>query len=183
MPISKLEAAQRQLDCAIRLYLAEEDDLAVHTLSRAAFRILYDLYPTIENDGFSRDLDKMIQTLGWIRFNQVANFLKHADRDPNSTDEVHETDTQMGIGFAIILYARLSGGHTPEMRAFDEWMKVTHTDEFRLPPDPDEDIEWGFREAVEYLKTAPKEIRLVVANGLLKFFRDHPDGGNAWKGR
>jgi hypothetical protein len=66
--------------------------------------------PTINNDLFSGDLEKMIQTLGWIRFNQVANFLKRADRDPNSTDEVHETDTQMGIGFAIILYARLSGG-------------------------------------------------------------------------
>jgi hypothetical protein len=51
----------------------------------------------------------MIQTLGWILFNQVANFLKRADRDPNSTDEVHET--QMGIGFVIIPYARLSGGY------------------------------------------------------------------------
>ncbi len=183
MPISKLEAAQRQLDCAIRLYLAEEDHLSVHTLSRAAFRILYDLYATMRDDGFSCDLDKLIQKLGWVRFNQAANFLKHADKDPTSTDDLHENDTHMGIGFAIILYARLSGGYTPEMRAFDEWMKVTHPDEFKLPPDPDEDIEWGYRQAVEMLKTEPKSQRLVLANGLLKFFREHPDGGNAWKRR
>jgi hypothetical protein len=30
--ISKLEAAQRQLDCAIRLRIAREDSLAAHTL-------------------------------------------------------------------------------------------------------------------------------------------------------
>lgn|ERR1700704_5041456 len=36
-PDFKTGSAQRQLDCAIRLYLAEEDDLAVHILSRAAF--------------------------------------------------------------------------------------------------------------------------------------------------
>jgi hypothetical protein len=69
------------------------------------------------------------------------------------------------------------------MRAFDEWMKVTHPDEFELPPDPDEDVEWGYRQAVEMLKTGPKSQRLVLANGLLKFFREHPDGGNAWKRR
>jgi hypothetical protein len=68
-------------------------------------------YPTIKNGLFSGDLEMMIQTLGWIRFNQSANFLKRADRDPNSTDEVHENDTQMGIGFAIILYVRFSGGY------------------------------------------------------------------------
>jgi hypothetical protein len=51
-------------------------------------------YPTIKNDLFSGNLEKMIQTLGWIRFNQVANFLKCADGDPNSTNEVHETYTR-----------------------------------------------------------------------------------------
>lgn len=183
MPISKIEAAQRQLDCAIRLYIAEDDDLAVHTLSRAAFRLLYDLYPVMKDDGFSRDLEKLIKNLGWGRFNQAANFLKHADQDPTATDNIHETDTQMGIGFAVILYTRLTGGYTPEMRAFDEWMRVTNPDHFDFPPDPDPDIEWGFRQAVEYLRTEPKSARLVLASTLLKFFREHPDGGNAWEHR
>ena len=181
MTISKLEAAQRQLDCAIRLYLAEEDEVAVHTLSRAAFRILYDLYPTMRDDGFSRDLDALIQRLGWARFNQVSNFLKHADRDPQATDEVHDTDTAMGIGFSIILFSRLSGSYTPEMRAFDEWMKVTHHEEFKVPVDPDAEFEADFRQAVEVMKTAPKSTRLILAKGLLTYFREHPDGGNAWQ--
>jgi hypothetical protein len=41
--ITKLEAAGRQLDSAIRMFFANEDILAVHTVARAAFRILYDI--------------------------------------------------------------------------------------------------------------------------------------------
>jgi len=41
--INKLEAARRQLDTAIRLKFANEDDLAVHTITAAAFRILRDI--------------------------------------------------------------------------------------------------------------------------------------------
>ena len=48
MPISKLEAAQRQLDCAIRLYFGNDDLLSVHALSHAAFRVIYDLHKPID---------------------------------------------------------------------------------------------------------------------------------------
>jgi hypothetical protein len=74
MQISKIEAARRQLDCAIRLYIADDDALSVHTLSRAAFRLLYDIYPTLMNDGFSRDIEKLIEHFGWKNFNEAANF-------------------------------------------------------------------------------------------------------------
>jgi hypothetical protein len=180
MAISKIEAAQRQLDCAIRLYFAEDDVISVHTLSRAAFRLLYDIYPTLRDDGFSRDLERLIAQFGWRSFNEAANFLKHANTDVDGTLELREEDTQMGIGFAIVLYRRLSTGYTPEMRSFDEWMKVSNPDKFNIPPDPDPEIELAFREAVEFLKTTPRSTRLLMPNALLKFFREHPEGGNAW---
>jgi hypothetical protein len=41
--INKIEAAQRQLDAAIRRLFANEDPVAIHTLAMAAFRILRDL--------------------------------------------------------------------------------------------------------------------------------------------
>ena len=41
--VTKIAAAQRQLDAAIRLELRGEDALAIHTLASAAFRILRDL--------------------------------------------------------------------------------------------------------------------------------------------
>ena len=41
--ISKLAAAQRQLTAAIRLYFVGEDELAVHTVASAAYRLIADL--------------------------------------------------------------------------------------------------------------------------------------------
>jgi hypothetical protein len=41
--ITKLAAAERQLRAAIRLYFAEEDELAIHTTASAAYRLLADL--------------------------------------------------------------------------------------------------------------------------------------------
>jgi hypothetical protein len=41
--LTKIAAAKRQLDTAIRLYFAHDDELSIHTLVAAAFRILRDL--------------------------------------------------------------------------------------------------------------------------------------------
>jgi hypothetical protein len=41
--ISKIAAAQRQLDAAIRMFFQREDDLPIHTIAAAAFQILRDL--------------------------------------------------------------------------------------------------------------------------------------------
>jgi hypothetical protein len=41
--ISKIAAAGRQLDAAIRMFFDKEDDLAIHTVASASFRILRDV--------------------------------------------------------------------------------------------------------------------------------------------
>jgi hypothetical protein len=41
--ISKIAAAQRQLDAAIRMFFQREDELAIHTVTAAAFQILRDV--------------------------------------------------------------------------------------------------------------------------------------------
>ena len=41
--VDKLDAAGRQIDCAIRLFLNDEDPVALHTLTSAAHGIVYDL--------------------------------------------------------------------------------------------------------------------------------------------
>lgn len=41
--VTKVAAAQRQLRAAIRLFFAEEDELAVHTVASAAYRLSADL--------------------------------------------------------------------------------------------------------------------------------------------
>ena len=41
--ITKLAAARRQLQAAIRMFFAQEDELAVHTVASAAYRLISDL--------------------------------------------------------------------------------------------------------------------------------------------
>ena len=41
--ITKFAAAQRQLRAAIRMFFVEEDELAIHTVASAAYRLLVDL--------------------------------------------------------------------------------------------------------------------------------------------
>jgi hypothetical protein len=50
--ITKLAAARRQLDAAIRMTFANEDELAIHTVAAAAYRILRDILANRGRDDF-----------------------------------------------------------------------------------------------------------------------------------
>lgn len=56
--INKLEAARRQLDAAIRMTFTGEDELAIHTVATAAYRILRDL---LDKRG-RHDLEELYRT-------------------------------------------------------------------------------------------------------------------------
>ena len=43
MQLSKLEAARRQLETAIKLYFADGDDVSIHSLVAAAYALLRDI--------------------------------------------------------------------------------------------------------------------------------------------
>jgi hypothetical protein len=111
--ISKLEAARRQLNCAIRLYLNEDDLASVQTLAWAGLTILRDLtaaagLPTRSGSWSSiYDLDR-----------RAANLLKHANRDPcDWLLEIDPTIPEFVFHEAIALYSELGGEITKEMSA------------------------------------------------------------------
>lgn len=164
-PVTKLEAAKRQLDTAIKMYFDNEDSLSVHTLAYASFKILFDLYPSFQNDGYSGRLDELIQQpqLGWSRFSRTANFLKHADRDPLDELEHHDAEHVEGtIGLAACLYRRIAGDFTPLMRGFDCWTESVHPEAFDIPPAPDAYIAAQEDEAVRKIRALPLPERLAM---------------------
>ena len=120
MTISKMDAARRQLDCAIQLRLRGEDSLGVHTLAYAAFGILRDLV---------RDRAHQMEDVLAVLLNQsskmgrdfssVPNFLKHADRDPEGMLTAHSADSvHLTLAFSVRLWVELGGTKTPDMEAF-----------------------------------------------------------------
>lgn len=132
-PISKITCAQRQLDTAIDLYFDNADSLSMHTLAYAAFKVLFDVYPEHQGDGFASKLNALISKEGWSAISGVANFLKHADRDPDAILKAHHPEQAMCvIGLATLLYRRINGDFSPKMRAFDIWVEQEGHDDLGI---------------------------------------------------
>jgi hypothetical protein len=161
--VQKIDAARRQLDEAIRLWMEGRDPLAIHTLTMAAFGVLYDV---AEHQGLLREDDPLIlllSRLGHRRFRRLANFLKHADKDPiSSCIEPPIAEHEWRIGFALLLYRLLVSDLTPEMGAFHLTMLGTYPELFQVAPDPDPDIEAGARYSAELNRKSWEQRRLMA---------------------
>lgn len=146
--VTKLAAAKRQLQAAIRLFFMEEDELAIHTVASAAYGLLKglkgergrceaaDSYRTTffylvrdfrrgtlpahmtSNLIMKAEIERIADRLSpitadsklsdvqvtipptlerqyWNESNQGANFLKHADRDPDGTLSLGRIDNNL----------------------------------------------------------------------------------------
>jgi hypothetical protein len=86
-PVTKVEVARRQLNCAIRLHYAGEDPLPIHTITAAGFRIVRDLAEQNGEAWLWRQIKVRFQPgkerVFWTKYGEAANFLKHADKDPD----------------------------------------------------------------------------------------------------
>ena len=118
--ISKMDAAQRQLDGAIRLRLANEDSLMIYTLAYAAFCILSGLVRA-RHDPVKHVLDVLLDQSSKMgrELRAVPNFLKHADRDPDGMLAAHSPDAvHLTLAFAIRLWIELGNQETDVMQKF-----------------------------------------------------------------
>jgi hypothetical protein len=115
--ITKLDAARRQLDCAIWLRLMDMDSLAIHTLAYAAYGILRDL---------CHDRCEVMEMVDAIidhtKFAKVPTFLKHAEWDPQEMLDAHSPESvHLTLVLAIRLWNELGGKETSAMRDFSQF--------------------------------------------------------------
>lgn len=125
LTVSKLEAGKRQLDCAIGLWFREGDDVSIHTLAAAAYEIIHAI---AQKRGIKRDLlydsynikdDYRKEFIGLAR--KPANFLKHADRDPDGILELNSASTIGFFIFGMLGLSLLGEGESDLCRAFVLW--------------------------------------------------------------
>src|SRR3990170_2717985 len=96
--VSKLDAARRQLDTAVRLYFSEADPVSIHTLTAASHEVLTDLNrerggsPTVMESFEAYIKPEGIKEFGSM-INKAANFFKHADRDPEDIQTFNPEQT------------------------------------------------------------------------------------------
>ncbi len=122
--LTKLEAAQRQLNRAIRMLFTEDDPVCTHTLAGAASILLTDL---VEHHNPGSTWEQKAQEdnkLGRAEFFRIArkaqNFLKHARDDPSDTLEFNPSDTDALLTLAVFNASELAP-LSPEADVFQLW--------------------------------------------------------------
>jgi hypothetical protein len=160
-PINKLEAARRQIDCAIRLYMADEDLLAIHTLAYASLTVLTN-YDKKANKGSIWAKILRADPHQWAR--EIANFLKHADRDHDQEiPEFPELLPEYLLHMCARVYAEVAGALTKEMQVMSllmdmkfKWEKEAEQDRERWDSYYDEDL---MLEAAQKARITSKSLR------------------------
>lgn len=106
--IEKIDAAERQLVVAIKLFFQREDPVAIHTLLGASVQILHDyidIWKTKEKRSAYEILKKSIAPEYvkefFKQYNKARNFFKHGDRDFQKGQRVLEFDTD--LNYLLIL--------------------------------------------------------------------------------
>jgi len=139
--VNKIEAVRRQLDAAIRMLFANEDPLAIHTLSMATFRILRDLAAKHDESYMHKVVGSMIKPGMEIKFwkflHGPSNFLKHADKDAEAIlNNLDEKVNDFIILISCFYYQDLGYQYTPEMITLVSWCTALFPDFLRenLPP-------------------------------------------------
>lgn len=135
--ITKIEAAKRQLETAIKLYFNDEDEISVHTLAAAAHEIIFCLNCSTGIKGKS-----IIKNPINIReerkkeyleiMNKATNFFKHAGRDPKDSIEFNQGETEIWLLDSCTMYQSLVGEMTFWMYAFRGWLALNVPELFCL---------------------------------------------------
>jgi hypothetical protein len=134
--LNKMDTARRQIDAAVRMTFAGEDPVAIHSVASAGNRIVRDL------SAKRGDIESYLRFTDWIKtgyekqfwkaFNASANFIKHADDDPDAIFELDDEASDFLIVFTSKWYRDLGNATTRAMNTFMTWWALQH-EEFVNP--------------------------------------------------
>jgi len=164
--ISKLQAAQRQLDAAIRLLFDDGDPVAVHTLVGAASVIITDLiekhHPDKSWDKFAQEANKITASEYFQVMRKPQNFLKHARNDAEATLDFDPKDTE-SVAFWAVMNLGNFGPLSMEASVLQLWYLACHAPTL----DPNTEPYNRALEAFGDLRNKPRAQRLAVAKRVL----------------
>ena len=126
LPITKFDAAKRQLETAIRLWFYSGDPVSIHTLVAAAHQVLHDLSKKHGGQPSMRDAGVYIKPEARDRYfkiiTEAENFFKHANRDPEATLFFKPEVTPFYLMDSVMVYESITGEFVPVFKVFAGWM-------------------------------------------------------------
>lgn len=138
MKISKLDAAKRQLDSAIKLWFDDEDPVTICSLTWSSFQIIQDKNDKPGGDKAMTLLaivqsivepEHVTQTMAKLR--QPWAFFKHANQDPHAILEFDPASTEIFISLSIAGLRALGEGSSDVQRTFTIWNNL-HVAEYGI---------------------------------------------------
>jgi hypothetical protein len=138
LTIRRLDAAKRQLETAMSLYFGHGDPISIHALACAA----YDIIDGVNQHRGGKEMwvkRRYTQSPGRPTrgdLNEVQNFLKHADRDPEGTLDFFPLLTEPMLADASRTYVELTGDLSPVLEVMLRWFHCRGgKDHFDWPDD------------------------------------------------
>ena len=155
--ITKTDAAERQLNTAIRLFFENRDHLSSYALAVASREVTDDVIQSRHSELYQRELARTGDPLKVLlsyreelellikpefykdflaRYHKWQNFLKHADKDPDAEIEPFKTKLlALVIIWAIKNYIVLTQNWTIEMKTFFAWFAVAEPQLIKSQPE------------------------------------------------
>jgi hypothetical protein len=132
--ITKIDAAKRQINTAIRMYFLEMDVISTHAIAAAGLQIVSDLgIKQNKSVGYTDFLSLIVEKrrgefLDLMRHPQ--NFIKHADREGDAIAvlEYNPETLEIFLFLAGQAYEKLTGSTTPEIRGLITWSVMRNPD-------------------------------------------------------
>ena len=132
--ITRIEAARREINAAVIMFLNDQDTIAVHAVAAGGLQIVTDLAAKKNSKvGFEAMLEQIIperreEFRKLIR--EPQNFIKHADRPKNHEDtlEFRPGALEPFLFIACTAYNDFTDTMTPEMFGFIFWESTRNPD-------------------------------------------------------
>ncbi|HUD60129.1 MAG TPA: hypothetical protein VMQ99_11575 [Acetobacteraceae bacterium] len=168
--VTKINAVHRQIDPAIRMWFADDDPVAIHTLVAAAHELLHTLFKRAGLAGLlfdSPSIKKEWRSTVAKAIKAPATFFKHAQRDPDATLTFHP-----GVNETILLYCasaldRMNEAKSIEVIALAWWLWLREPELF-LPEAGHHNVPANL---FDYLRKVNKFQFLEVCRDLAKISR------------
>jgi hypothetical protein len=149
MRLTKIDAAEAHICAAVRMFFEGGHPAPIFMIANAAREIVEQIGNhtdvTTAQEELARDRsltrDAMLRPL-----KKIANFLKHADRDPAATIDIDHGNVEVVLQLACHDFGRIAGGMPIEAQVFEAWVYAVAFDDLtKAPADRREDIKHAIK--------------------------------------
>jgi len=127
MKLTKIDAADAHIRTAVRMFFEGGHPAPIFMLANAAREIVEQVGGHMKVQTIQEKLaaDRGLTVDELLRpLKTIANFLKHADRDPTATIEIEESEIVKVLQLACQDFGRTAGGMSIEAQVYEAWATV-----------------------------------------------------------